>query len=308
MTKKLSVKSGVMLVLTALIWGVAFVAQSVGMGYIGSFTFTCIRSLLGGIVLIPCIWLLDRMNGAGDRKKKEPMTSADKKLLMTGGILCGIALCVASNLQQTGVKYTTVGKAGFITALYIVLVPILGIFLKKKAGVKIWISVAIAVVGLYQLCMTEQFTIGKGDFFVLLCAAAFSIHILLIDHFSPKVDGVRMSCIQFFVTGALSAIPMILIEKPEISAILAAAVPLLYAGVLSSGMAYTLQIVAQKDADPAVASLVLSLESVFSVLAGWVILGQVLNAKELTGCLLMFAAIILAQLPQRKAFQKVPQE
>lgn len=298
MTKKMSVKSGIMLVLTAFIWGVAFVAQSVGMDYIGPFTFTCIRSLLGGVVLIPCIWFLDRLNGTGSRKKKEPMTPAEKKVLLTGGLLCGLALCAASNLQQIGVKYTTVGKAGFITALYIVLVPILGIFLKKKAGVRIWISVTVAVAGLYLLCITEKFAIGKGDFFVLLCAVVFSIHILLIDYFSPKVDGVRMSCIQFFVTGILSAIPMLLIEKPEISAILAAAVPLLYAGILSSGVAYTLQIVAQKDADPTVASLILSLESVFSVLAGWAVLGQVLNTKELIGCGLMFAAIILAQLPQ----------
>lgn len=308
MTKKMSVKSGMMLVLTALIWGMAFVAQSVGMKYVGPFTFTCIRSLLGGFVLIPCIWFLDKMNEAGGGKKKEPMTPAEKKLLLTGGLLCGLALCAASNLQQTGVQYTTVGKAGFITALYIVLVPIMGIFLKKRAGIKIWISVAIAVSGLYLLCMTEKFTIGKGDFFVLLCAVVFSIHILLIDYFSPKVDGVRMSCIQFFVAAILSAVPMFFIERPDMSAIFAAAVPLLYAGVLSSGMAYTLQIVAQKDADPAVASLILSLESVFSVLAGWLILGQVLNTREMAGCVLMFAAIILAQLPQKKVYQKVPQE
>ena len=194
------------------------------------------------------------------------------------------------------------GKAGFITALDIVLVPIIGIFLKKRAGIKIWISVAVAVTGLYLLCITAKFTIGKGDFFVLICAVVFSVHILLIDYFSPKVDGVRMSCIQFFVTAVLSAVPMFLYEKPQFSAILAAAVPLLYAGVLSSEYKRTrLQILAQKDADPTIASLILSLESVFSVLAGWVVLGQVLNAKELAGCALMFAAIILAQLPQKKA-------
>lgn len=302
MRKRMSVKSSVMLVLTAFIWGVAFVAQSVGMDYIGPFTFTCIRSLLGGVVLIPCIWFLDKMNGGGGGKdEKTPMSPSEKKVLFTGGVLCGLALCAASNLQQIGVQYTTVGKAGFITALYIVLVPIMGIFLKKRAGIKIWISVAVAVTGLYLLCITEKFTIGKGDFFVLICAVVFSVHILLIDYFSPKVDGVRMSCIQFFVTAVLSAVPMFLYEKPQFSAILAAAVPLLYAGVLSSGMAYTLQILAQKDADPTIASLILSLESVFSVLAGWVVLGQVLNAKELAGCALMFAAIILAQLPQKKA-------
>lgn len=178
--------------------------------------------------------------------------------------------------------------------------PIFGIFLKKKVGLKIWISVAIAVAGLYLLCITEKLTIGKGDFLVLLCAVVFTIHIMVIDYFSPKVDGVRMSCIQFLVTGILSSVPMFLFEKPDISAIFAAAVPLLYAGVMSCGVAYTLQIVAQKDADPTVASLILSLESVFSVLAGWVVLKQVLSMKEIAGCILMFGAIILAQLPDKK--------
>lgn len=305
--KKMRLKSTIMLLLTAFIWGVAFVAQSVGMNYIEPFTFSCVRSLMGGIVLIPCICFLDRWNKKnGDATdKKVPMTKKEKRTLITGGLCCGLALCVASNLQQFGVKYTTVGKAGFITALYIVLVPIFGIFLKKKAGAKIWASVVISVIGLYLLCITEKLTISKGDFFVLLCAVVFTIHIMVIDYFSPKVDGVRMSCIQFWVTGILSAIPMVLIEKPSVSAIVAAAVPLLYAGVMSSGVAYTLQIVAQKDADPTVASLILSLESVFSVLAGWVVLGQVLRPKEIIGCVLMFGAIILAQLPERKSGAEV---
>lgn len=302
--KKMSLKNITMLFLTAFIWGVAFVAQSVGMNYIGPFTFSCVRSILGGIVLIPCIWFLDRLKMKEEGvTEKRTMSGKEKKTLLIGGICCGIALCVASNLQQFGVKYTTVGKAGFITALYIVLVPIFGIFLKKKVGVKVWISVAISVVGLYLLCMTEKLSISKGDFLVLLCAIVFSIHILVIDHFSPLVDGVRMSCIQFWITGILSAIPMFLFEKPSLSAIFAAAVPLLYAGVMSSGVAYTLQIVAQKDADPTVASLILSLESVFSVLAGWVVLGQVMSMREICGCVLMFAAIILAQLPERKTVQ-----
>lgn len=302
--KKMSLKNITMLFLTAFIWGVAFVAQSVGMNYIGPFTFSCVRSILGGIVLIPCIWFLDRLKMKEEGvTEKRTMSEKEKKTLLKGGICCGIALCVASNLQQFGVKYTTVGKAGFITALYIVLVPIFGIFLKKKVGVKVWISVAISVVGLYLLCMTEKLSISKGDFLVLLCAIVFSIHILVIDYFSPLVDGVRMSCIQFWITGILSAIPMFLFEKPSLSAIFAAAVPLLYAGVMSSGVAYTLQIVAQKDADPTVASLILSLESVFSVLAGWVVLGQVMSMREICGCVLMFAAIILAQLPERKTVQ-----
>ena len=293
--KKLSIKSMILLVLTALIWGMAFVAQSVGMNYIGPFTFNCIRSIMGGLVLIPCILFFDKHEkGEAKREKKE-----DSKTLVIGGICCGLALCIASNLQQIGIKYTTVGKAGFITALYIVLVPIFGIFLRKKVSGRVWFSVAIAVVGLYLLCITDEFRIGKGDFFVLLCALVFTIHILVIDYFSPKVNGIKLSCIQFLVAGLLSGVPMLISEKPSFSTILAAWAPLLYAGIMSCGVGYTLQIVAQKDAEPTIASLILSLESVFSVLAGWIILGQTLAGKEIMGCVLMFAAIILAQLPTR---------
>ena len=298
--KKLNAKSTLMLFLTALIWGMAFVAQSVGMDYIGPFTFTCVRSVIGGFVLIPCIWFLNKLNAKEKNTQKKLMASEEKKILLIGGICCGLALGIASNLQQFGVKYTTVGKAGFITALYIVLVPICGIFLKKKVGLRIWISVVVAVAGLYLLCITETLSIGKGDFLVLLCAFVFTIHILVIDYFSPKVeDPVILSCIQFFTAGMISAVPMLLFEHPAMENIIAAAAPLLYAGVLSSGVAYTLQVVAQKDADPTVASLILSLESVFSMLAGWLILGQALSGKELTGCALMFGAIILAQLPDK---------
>lgn len=293
--KKLSIKSMILLVLTALIWGMAFVAQSVGMNYIGPFTFNCIRSIMGGLVLIPCILFFDKQEkGKAKREKKE-----DSKTLLIGGICCGLALCIASNLQQIGIKYTTVGKAGFITALYIVLVPIFGIFLRKKVSGRVWFSVAIAVVGLYLLCITDEFRIGKGDFFVLLCALVFTIHILVIDYFSPKVNGIKLSCIQFLVAGLLSGVPMLISEKPSFSTILAAWAPLLYAGIMSCGVGYTLQIVAQKDAEPTIASLILSLESVFSVLAGWIILGQTLAGKEIMGCVLMFAAIILAQFPTR---------
>ena len=289
------VRNSLLLLLTATIWGIAFVAQSVSMDYIGGFTFNSIRSLIGSLTLLPVILLLSKPKSA--EEKNRPQTSSNQKILITGGICCGIILCLASNFQQFGIKYTTVGKAGFITALYIVLVPIFGIFLKKKAGVRIWISVAISVAGLYLLCITDKLVLAKGDILVLLCAVIFTIHILVIDYFSPKADGVRIACTQFFITGVLSAIPMFLFETPRLSDIFAAAVPVLYAGVLSSGVAYTLQIVAQKDADPTVASLILSLESVFSVLGGWVILGQKLSIREIAGCILMFSAIILAQLP-----------
>ena len=291
-------KNSLLLLLTAFIWGVAFVAQSVGGDAVGCFTFNGVRSLIGGIVLIPVIIFLD------DRKKKEPGTEnfteqkGDKKTLITGGICCGIMLCIASNFQQFGISFTTVGKAGFITAMYILIVPILGLFMKKKVGVKVWAGVVLAVIGLYMLCMTsERFSLSKGDFLVLICAFFFSLHILIIDHFSPKCDGVRLSCIQFFVCGFLSMITAFIFEAPSFGAILSGWLPILYAGVLSCGVAYTLQIIGQKNMDPTVASLILSLESVFSVLAGWVILNQTLSVRELLGCALMFLAIILAQLP-----------
>lgn len=287
-------KNNILLVLTALIWGCAFVAQSVGMDYVGPFTFNMARFLIGAIVLLPVIWFMDRQRKTGAEK------GAGQKTLIVGGICCGIALAVASTLQQWGILFTTVGKAGFITAMYIVIVPLLGIFIGKKVRPLIIGCVAIAVVGFYFLCMTESLRLGLGDFLVLLCAIAFSIHILVIDHFSPKVDGVKMSAIQFLTAAIISAVPTLLWEQPVFTEILQAWQPVLYAGVMSCGVAYTLQIIAQKNADPTVASLLLSLESVFSVLAGWVLLGQGLSLKELFGCVLIFCAIILAQLPEKK--------
>lgn len=288
-------KNNILLVLTALIWGCAFVAQSVGMDYVGPFTFNMARFLIGAIVLLPVIWFMDRQRKTGAEK------GAGQKTLIIGGICCGIALAVASTLQQWGILFTTVGKAGFITAMYIVIVPLLGVFIGKKVRPLIIGCVAIAVVGFYFLCMTESLRLGLGDFLVLLCAIAFSIHILVIDHFSPKVDGVKMSAIQFLTAAIISAVPTLLWEQPVFTEILQAWQPVLYAGVMSCGVAYTLQIIAQKNADPTVASLLLSLESVFSVLAGWVLLGQSLSIKELLGCGLIFCAIILAQLPEKKA-------
>ena len=287
-------KNNILLVLTALIWGCAFVAQSVGMDYVGPFTFNMARFLIGAIVLLPVIWFMDRQRKTGAEK------GAGQKTLIIGGICCGIALAVASTLQQWGILFTTVGKAGFITAMYIVIVPLLGIFIGKKVRPLIIGCVAIAVVGFYFLCMTESLRLGLGDFLVLLCAIAFSTHILVIDHFSPKVDGVKMSAIQFLTAAIISAVPTLLWEQPVFTEILQAWQPVLYAGVMSCGVAYTLQIIAQKNADPTVASLLLSLESVFSVLAGWVLLGQGLSLKELFGCVLIFCAIILAQLPEKK--------
>ena len=289
-------KSSLMLLLTAAIWGVAFVAQSVGMDYIGPFTFNAIRSLVGGPVLIPCIWLLNRKKPAA----QEDTPAQSDRTLFIGGICCGVALAVASSLQQMGIQYTSVGKAGFITALYIVIVPLLGLLFKRRVSGLIWVAVVIAVGGMYLLCITEGFSVGKGDLLVMASAFCFSAHILIIDYFSPKADGVKMSCIQFFVSALLCAAPMLIMERPSLPQILAAWMPLIYAGVFSCGVGYTLQIVGQRHIDPTIASLILSLESVISVLAGWVILGQKLTVRELIGCVLVFCAIILAQLPQKE--------
>lgn len=287
-------KNAFILMLTAFIWGTGFVAQSVGMDYLEPFTFNGVRCLIGGVALLPCILLLDKINDKADKP------AGTKKDLAAGGIACGLLLFAASSLQQMGIQYTSAGKAGFITAFYIVFVPVLGIFLKKKIGWKVWAAVVLALAGLYFLCITESFTIGKGDILIFLCALVFSAHILVIDHFSPKVDGVKMSCIQFFVCGVVSLPFMFLLETPRMVAIFDAWAPILYAGVLSCGVAYTLQIVGQKNVNPAIASLLLSLESCFSVLAGWVVLGERLSPREAVGCVLMFVAIILAQLPDKK--------
>ena len=299
--KKTQVKNSLLLLLTATIWGVAFVAQSVGMDHVGPFTFNAVRSVIGGLVLIPCIFFLNHRKAV----PKEPVSPQQQMeqtgTLILGGVCCGILLALASSFQQMGIQYTTVGRAGFITACYIVIVPLLGhFFLKKKCGASIWIAVALALIGLYLLCITDGFSVGKGDLLVMVCSLLFSLHILVIDYFSPKVDGVKMSCIQFFVCGFLCAIPAIFTEHIVFADILAAWAPILYAGVMSCGVAYTLQIIGQKDMNPTVASLILSLESCISVLAGWILLNQKLSPRELLGCVLMFTAIILAQLPSKK--------
>ena len=301
-------KNSLILLLTATIWGIAFVAQSEGGDAVGAFTFNSTRSLIGSLVLIPVIFLLNKINPK-DNKSESGISSGNSssgnifsrnRTLILGGISCGICFFLASNFQQLGIMYTSVGKAGFITACYIVIVPILGLFMKKKCSPFIWAAVAMALVGLYLLCITDGFSIGKGDILVLICAFLFSLHILIIDYFSPKVDGVKMSCIQFFVCGVLSAIPALIFEHPQLSAFHGAWGAILYAGVMSCGVAYTLQIVGQKNMDPTVASLILSLESCISVLAGWIILGQKLSMREIIGCVVMFAAIVLAQLPQKE--------
>lgn len=289
-----TLKSSMLLFLAALIWGVAFVAQSVGMDYMGPFSFCGGRFLMGSAVLAPIV----AVRRIQDRKKQ--VERAGFKITVTGGICCGLALCTATLLQQFGIQYTTVGKAGFITTLYIIIVPIAGLFLKKKVPGKVWIGAVIAAFGMYLLCMSEKLALSRGDLYVFICALVFSVHILVIDHFSPKADGIELSCIQFLTAGVISSIGAVIFEQPSIGNFVAGIIPLLYAGILSSGVAYTLQVIGQKDMDPTVASLILSLESVISMLAGWAILGQKLSPRELSGCVLVFAAVILVQLPDFK--------
>ena len=298
------VKSTILLFMTALIWGAAFVAQSEGMKSVGPFTFNGIRSFIGGIVLVPCIFVL-RALGAGENKKSDP------KRLAVGGIVCGVFLFAASSLQQIGLVSAPPGKAGFVTAMYIVLVPLVGCFVGRKPGARVFVSALVAVVGLYFLCFTggsEPFE--WNDLFLIGSALLFTGHILAVDRYAPDVDGVKLSCIQFFVCGILSVVPMFMWENPDPAAIMSAKIPILYAGVMSCGVAYTLQIIGQKGADPSVASLILSLESVFALLCEFVfnlITGapNTITPRIVIGAALMFAAIVLSQLPSRAAQQKV---
>lgn len=295
MSKKM--RGNLMLLLTALIWGTAFVAQSAGMDHVQPFTYNGVRTLIGGLVLIPVIMLFDRLKPADSRPSAAEQKVINKNSLI-GGICCGTVLCVASCFQQFGVSMTTAGKAGFITALYIVIVPLMGVFIKKKIPKIIWLCVAIAVAGFYLLCVKEGFSVGTGDLLVLCCAFFFSIHIMVIDHFTAgKVDGVRMSCVQFLVAGIMAIVLMFLFEEPTLASIWDARVSILYAGVMSCGVAYTLQILGQKDTDPTTATLLMSLESVFAALSGWVLLHESLSLKEIFGCAMVFAAVILAQIP-----------
>ena len=280
-------KGSLILLLTAFIWGTAFVAQAVGMDHIEPFTFNCIRNFVGAAALIPVILVMNKFS-------HEAKTS-DRKTLIKGGIYCGIALAIASTLQQIGIQYTTAGKAGFITALYIIFVPVFSLFTKKKPKPTIWISVLLAIVGMYMLCVKESLTINKGDIYIFLCAIVFAFHIMIIDKFSPKVDGVKMSCIQFLVCGTICLVLTLIFDNPSVEGIKLAVLPILYTGVMSSGVAYTLQIVGQKYTNPTLATLVMSLESVFAALAGWILLNQGMSITEIIGSFLVFAGILIAQ-------------
>lgn len=311
-----SAAHGGMLALAAFIWGTAFVAQSLGMEHIGPCAFNGARSFVGCLVLLPVIAAGKRLRAAGRGQggkaplqgfgsKRPDFVRSAPKVLWRGGAACGVLLAGASLLQQASLQYTTAGKAGFLTSLYIVIVPVLGIFLGRRANGKIWAAVALALVGAYLLSVAsgdEGFSIGMGEILLLLCAVIFSLHIMVIDRVAPQVDGVQLSCIQFLVAGLVSVVAALFLERGSftVGGLLASWGPLLYVGVLSSGVAYTLQIVGQKGLNPAVASLIMSLESVFAAISGWLVLGQPLSPREMAGCALVFAGVVLAQLPGRK--------
>lgn len=300
----IKIRNSLLLMIAALIWGTAFVAQSEGADAIGPYAFNCIRSFIGTGALLVVVFVLDKLGIS----KKKPTTKEEKKLLLKGGISCGIVLFIAGNLQQVGLYYgTSAGKAGFLTACYILLVPIIGLFLKKKCGWNIWIGVGLTLIGLYLLCMSGTLSFQFSDGLVLICALFFAIQILIVDYYSPLVDGVRLSCIQFAVCAVLGLIPTACVDVGLSVERVQAWLPLLasweawgsllFAGVMSSGVAFTLQIIAQNGLNPTVASLIMSLESVFAVLAGWLILQERMTGREIVGCILIFGAIVLAQVP-----------
>ena len=298
-------RGAALLTLTAFIWGTAFVAQSVGMDYLGPCAFTAVRNFSGSVALPPVLALGARL------RKNAPAAKppAGGRTLWLWGGACGLFLGVASVLQQMGLQTASAGKAGFLTALYIVMVPVLGLFLGRRPGWKVWAGVALALLGAYLLSVKGAGGVAPGDLLVIASALMFSLHILVIDAVPAGVDGVRLSCVQFFTAGVVAlCLSLLRGEGLSLGDALGAWAPLLYTGLLSSGVGYTLQIIGQRGMNPTVASLLLSLESVFAALAGWAVLGQALSPRELLGCALVFAAVVLAQLPQKTDVVKIGKE
>ena len=291
-------KNSLLLLLCSLIWGTAFVAQSAGSG-MGAYSFLAGRSWLAVLVLLPTVRAFDALHRRHGAAYGWPKAPADRRHLLTAGLCCGTLLFAASAAQQIGITLNpSTAKAGFLTAMYVVLVPVFGLFLGRKGSAQLWVSMAIAVVGLYLLCMKDGFgSIQSSDWLLLLCAVLFSFQIMAVDHFSPQMDGVRLSLVEFFVVSVESTVAAFLFEQPAMAEFVTFAGPILYCGIMSSGVAYTLQILGQRDLNPAIASLIMCLESVFSALGGWMLLHQSLSAREVFGCVLIFAAVVLAQLP-----------
>lgn len=283
-----------LLLLTAFIWGVAFVGQRVGMDSIEPITFNAARQVPAAISVGFVSFLQNR------NKDKTKVSMEYRRNTVIGGISCGTVLAFASIAQQMGLVYTTAGKAGFITAMYILIVPVISFFVfRRKVSWLVWVSVLIGIIGMYLLCIKDGFSLDNGDTLIVICAFLFSGHILCCDRFSPKGDPIRMSAIQFVTAGVISAVIAFIVEEPSMDKIISAIVPILYCGLISSGAGYTLQLVAQKYSEPATASLIMSLESVFAVLAGAAVLGEHMTGRELIGCAIMFLAIILVQIPHR---------
>lgn len=290
---KKQIQGSIYLLLGTIIWGAAFVAQSVGMDYIGPYTFQFVRSLIALVALLPMICL-------ADRRSPEPRTKWTSPRLWRSGIPCGVALFMACGLQQVGLIYTDAGKAGFITAMYIVLVPLFGLFFRQSVGRQVWASVALAVVGLYLLSAAGVSAINVGDVYIMGAAVAFAVQITLIDRLAQGLDGLRLNFVQFLVNCVLSGLVMLLSETPSWQSILDCALPLLYTGILSSAVAYSLQILGQQLLSPTRASLIMSMESVFAVLFGWLLLHQTMSATELLGCALVLGGVVLSQMPGKK--------
>jgi drug/metabolite transporter (DMT)-like permease len=301
MTSKNSsqIKSSLLLLLASVVWGAAFVAQSIAGGSIGTFSFNGIRFIIGGICLLPFL------RGHDVTPSKIPFSK------LAGGAICGIALFLASTFQQAGISLgASAGEAGFLTACYIVLVPIIGLFIGRKSSFWVWPAVGIALVGLYLLCIPvsgEILAVSVADLALLLCALLFSVQILCVDHYAPLMSPVALACVQFFVSGAISLIAAFIFEFiPDPSAWIAALsspsswISILYTGIFSCAVGYTLQAVGQRNLNPALASLIMSLESVFAAIAGWLILGEALSFREFMGCILIFISVILAQIHFKK--------
>lgn len=301
------VRHTLILVTAAVIWGFTFVSQSIGAEYVKASTFLALRSWLAAAFLIPVIWIADRLgekNGSAEERESESEKKAQakkgklrKRMELKGGVVCGALLFLASFLQQVGIPYTTTAKAGFLTALYVVLVPILSIFMGRFPEKKIWLCVALSVLGLYFLCMKKGTGFSFGDILMLFSALSFALQILAVNHYSAVTDGIRLCQMQMLTAAVLASVVMFAVERPTLSQIRPAMGSILFAGILSSGVAYTLQIIGQKNLNPTIASLAMSLESVFSAVGGWMILHEKLSAREFLGCALMFAAIILSQVP-----------
>lgn len=299
MTKTL--RANLLLLLTAVLWGSSLVASDVAMRSMGPFAFNAVRMLLAAAVLLPCITLQDRV-----RKKQDPnqevqtwktMTAAQRRVLLSGGVVCGLVVAAGTAFLQLGILYTSAGKAGFVASLSIVLVPLAGIFLKHKVYPAVWGAVALCVAGLFLLCVTETLTIAIGDILLLICAVCFTVQTLVVAHIAPKTDSVRLSFLQFAVAGIVFSLLTLLFEQPTLSGILAGWAPIVFAGLLGCGVGNTLQIIAQRDTAPAIAALLMSLQSVFALLVQWMIMGELLSPRELFGSMLMLLGIVLSQLP-----------